>query len=155
MSTKSDFSDAEWKAVTEAPLLITAALFVAGQHGPISMVKESAASAKVITNPGNRGAANALIAEIEPDAQSKESRHDAEHHKGQSIAAIVDACLADLALAAAALFHLAPEDQGSGVAEWFVDIAVAVAKASKGVSDTERDAVGRVATLFELTPPEL
>ncbi len=154
MSTKSDFTDAEWKAVTEAPLLITAALFAAGQHGPISMVKESAASAKVITNPGDRGAANGLIVEIMPDAQSKESRHDAEHHKGQSIAAIVDACLADLAPAAAALAKL-PQDEGSGVAEWFLEIAVAVAKASKGVSDTERDAVGRVATLFKLASPPL
>ncbi len=154
MSTKSDFTDAEWKAVTEAPLLITAALFAAGQHGPISMVKESAASAKVITNPGNRGAASGLIAEIAPDAQSKESRHEAEHHKGQSIAAIVDACLADLAPAAAALAKL-PQDEGAGVAEWYLDIAVAVAKASKGVSETERDAVGRVATLFKLSPPAL
>ncbi len=154
MSTQSDFTDAEWKAVTEAPLLITAALFAAGQHGPISMVKESAASAKVITNPGNRGAANALIAEIEPDAQSKQSRHDAEHHKGQSIAAIVDACLADLGPAAAALAKL-PQDEAAGVAGWYLDIAVAVAKASKGVSDTERDAVDRVATLFKLAPPSL
>ena len=154
MSTKSDFTDAEWKAITEAPLLITAALFAAGQHGPISMVKESAASAKLITNPGNRGAANALIAEIEPDAQSKQSRHDAEHHKGQSIAAIVDACLADLAPAAAALAKL-PQDEASGVAEWYLDIAVAVAQASKGVSATERDAVDRVATLFKLAPPSL
>jgi hypothetical protein len=152
MSTKTDFTDAEWKAVTEAPLLITAAMFAAGQHGPISMVKESAASAKVITHPGNRGAASGLIAEIVPDAQSKESRHDAEHHQGQSIAALVDACLADLAPTAAALGKL-PQDEAAGVAEWYLDIAVAVAEASKGVSDTERDVVGRVAELFHLAPP--
>jgi len=154
MSTKTDFTDAEWKAVTEAPLLITAAMFAAGQHGPISMVKESAASAKVITHPGDRGAASGLIAEIVPEAQSKESRHDAEHHKGQSIAALVDACLADLAPTAAALAKL-PQDEGAGVAEWYLDIAVAVAAASKGVSDTERDVVGRVAELFHLAPPSL
>ena len=154
MSSKSDLTDAEWKAVTEAPLLITAALFAAGQHGPISMVKESAASAKVITHPGNRGAASGLIAEIVPDAQSKQSRHDAEHHKGQSVAAIVDACLADLAPAVAALAKL-PQDEGSGVAEWYLDIAVAVAEASKGVSDAERAAVGQVAELFHLAPPTL
>ena len=154
MSTKTDFTDAEWKAIAEAPLLITAAMFAAGQHGPISMVKESAASAKLIAQPGNRGAATGLIAEIAPDAQSKESRHDAEHHKGADIAAIVDACLADLAPAAAALAKL-PQDEGSGVAEWYLDIAVAVAKASKGVSDTERDAVGRVAGVFKLSPPTI
>jgi hypothetical protein len=154
MSTKTDFTDAEWKAVTEAPLLITAAMFGAGQHGPISMVKESAASAKVITHPGNRGAASGLIAEIMPEAQSKEARHDAEHHKGQSIAAIVDACLADLAPAAAALSRL-PQDEASGVAEWYLDIAVAVARSSKGVSDTERDAVNRVADLFHLAEPTI
>jgi hypothetical protein len=154
MSTKSDFTDAEWKAITEAPLLVTAALFAAGDHGPISMVKESSASAKLIARPGNRGAATGLIAEIAPAAESHESRHDAAHHKGKDLAQVVDACLADLAPAATALAKL-PQDEGSGVAEWYLDIAVAVAQASKGVKDSERAALGRIAELFGLAPPSV
>jgi len=34
MTDKSAFTDDEWKALTEAPLLVTLALFAAGEHGP-------------------------------------------------------------------------------------------------------------------------
>ena len=44
-----------------------------GSHGPISMVKESAASAKAITRPHDHGPANLLISEIAKDAQGKEA----------------------------------------------------------------------------------
>ena len=46
MSDKSVFTDDEWDAISEAPLLISMAMSVVGPHGPISMIKESAASAK-------------------------------------------------------------------------------------------------------------
>src|SRR6476620_3947572 len=51
MTDKSAFTDDEWKALTEAPLLVTLALFAAGEHGPISMVKEASASARTIAHP--------------------------------------------------------------------------------------------------------
>ena len=44
MTDKSAFTDDEWHALTDAPLLVTAAVFAAGEHGPISMVKEASAS---------------------------------------------------------------------------------------------------------------
>ena len=37
MTDKSVFTDEEWHAVTDAPLLITAAIFAVGEHGPISI----------------------------------------------------------------------------------------------------------------------
>ena len=48
MSDKSVFSDEEWAAVTEAPLLISMAMAAVGPHGPISMIKESTAAAKAV-----------------------------------------------------------------------------------------------------------
>jgi hypothetical protein len=39
MTDKSAFTDEEWHALTDAPLLVTAAVFFAGEHGPISMLK--------------------------------------------------------------------------------------------------------------------
>ena len=36
-------------ALTEAPLLVTTAVFIAGEHGPISMIKEASASARAIS----------------------------------------------------------------------------------------------------------
>ena len=41
MTDKSAFTDDEWHALTDAPLLVTAAVFFAGEHGPISMMKEA------------------------------------------------------------------------------------------------------------------
>jgi hypothetical protein len=147
VSSRTDFSDDEWKALTEAPLLVMVTMFAAGQHGPISTVKESAAGARAITQPGSRGAASALIAEIVPEAQSKEARHDAEHHKGPNIDAVIAACIGDLQPAAKALAKL-PADESSGVAAWFIDIAKAVANASKGVSERETQTVDRIAETF-------
>lgn len=147
MTDKSAFSADEWKAVVEAPLLVTAVMFAAGQHGPISMIKESAASARLITTPGDRGAANALIAQIVPEAESKESRHEAAHHDAGNLQALIVKGLADLGPAATALAKL-PADEAAGVGGWLVDIARAVGGASKGVSDLERETIGKIAATF-------
>ena len=71
MTDKSAFTDSEWHALTEAPLLITAAIFFAGEHGPISMMKEASASARSISRPGERGVANELIGQIVAEANSR------------------------------------------------------------------------------------
>ena len=60
MTDKSAFSEDEWHALAEAPLHITLAMVAVGQHGPISMVKEMAASAREMAKPGDRGAATAV-----------------------------------------------------------------------------------------------
>ncbi len=152
MSTKSDFSDDEWIAITEAPLGVTVAMFAAGQHGPISMIKESSAGVHAITRPGDRGPANGLIAEIIPIAESKQARHDTGHPHGTSVEDMVAQCLTRLEPAATALTKL-PADEHAQVGAWLVDIAVAVARASKGVSDVERDTVAKIATAFGATAP--
>jgi hypothetical protein len=153
MAEKADFRDDDWKAIVEAPLLVTVIMFAVGQHGPLSMVKESAASAKAITSPGNRGLASGLIAEIVPEAQSKQARHDADHHKGASLAEVDEAGPTDLTAAAAAL-ATAPVDEAAGVAGWYYDIARAVAGAAKGTSEAETEALGRIAAILgvEATP---
>lgn len=46
MTDRSMFSDDDWHALTDAPLLVTLAIFATGEHGPISMVKEASASAR-------------------------------------------------------------------------------------------------------------
>ena len=44
MTDKTAFTDEEWHALTETPLLISLAMVAAGDHGPISMVKEASAT---------------------------------------------------------------------------------------------------------------
>ena len=112
MTDKSAFTEDEWHALTEAPLLVTLAIFATGEHGPISMVKEAAASARAIAAPGEHGAANALIAEIAAASESKEARHEMKEHRGRSMDEALQRSLADLAPAAAAK-TVKPEEQGA------------------------------------------
>jgi hypothetical protein len=147
VSDKSVFTDAEWEAVSEAPLLISMAMAAVGPHGPISMIKESTASAKAIAMPHDHGSANALIAQIIETAKSKEARKDAKHHKAPTVPAMVDALLADLPAAAKALDKL-PADEAAGVKRWYNDIATAIADAAKGVSDEEQKVIDRIAATF-------
>jgi hypothetical protein len=154
MSGKSDFTDEEWTAVTDAPFEVITIMFLAGAHGPISTIKETSAGAHALAQPGNRGSASGLITEIIPVAEGKQARHDAGHPHGGSITEAVDAGVAKLKPAAAALAKL-QGDEAAQVGGWLVDIGVAVAKAAKGVTDTERDALGKIAGAFGVAAPQL
>jgi hypothetical protein len=147
MTDKSVFTEDEWHALAEAPLLISLAMVAAGEHGPISMVKEASAAARALARPGDHGAANDLIAEIAHDAESREARHDASAHRGKSMEEVIDGALADLQPAAAALAKL-PSDEAAEVREWFVSIARAVAAAAKGVTPAEQATIDRIAAIF-------
>ena len=147
MTDKSAFTEDEWHALAEAPLLISLAMVAAGEHGPISMVKEASATARALAQPGDHGPANDLIAEIAHDAEGREARHDARAHRGKTMEAVIDSALAGLQPAAAALAKL-PSDEAAQVREWFVSIARAVASAAKGVSPAEQATIDKIAALF-------
>ena len=147
MTDKSAFTDDEWKALTEAPLLVTLALFAAGEHGPISMVKEASASARTIAHPPAGGPADELVAEIAKDAEGKEARHNARQHQVANLEQVIEASLADLGGAATALRKL-PDDEAGQVAGWYVDIAQAVAAAAKTVTPTEQETIDKITALF-------
>jgi len=147
MTDKSVFDEAEWHALTEAPLLVTTAVFIAGEHGPISMMKEASASARSIANPGERGVANALIGQIVAEANTKESRAEMKEHRGPTPQAAIEGVLHDLQPAAAALEKL-PPDEAEQVAAWFVAIARAVAQSAKTVNPDEQATIEKLAALF-------
>jgi hypothetical protein len=143
MTDKTFFSDDEWKALSEAPLYVTLAMVAVGEHGPISMVKEAAASARSLAQPGDRGTATELIAAISHDAQSHEARHDTKEHRGKDLDQTVEEAIGQLAAAAAALSKL-PLDEAIEVRSWLVDTATAVGGASKGTSEREQATVDRI-----------
>jgi hypothetical protein len=149
MTDKSAFTDEEWQELTEAPLLVTLALFAAGEHGPISMVKEASASARTIAHPPASGPADELIAEIAKEAEGKEARHNARQHQVANLEQVIEASLADLGGAATALRKL-PNEEAAQVAGWFVDIAKAVAAAAKTVTSAEQETIDKIAALFEI-----
>ena len=149
MTDKSAFTDEEWKALTEAPLLVTLALFAVGEHGPISAVKEAAASARTIAHPPAGGPADELVAEIAEAARGREARHDASQHHVSNLEQVVEACLADLGGAATALRKL-PVGEAAQVGRWYVDIARAVAAAAKTVTPAEQGTIDRITALFDI-----
>lgn len=147
MTDKSFFTDEEWHALTEAPLLVTTAVFLAGEHGPISMVKEASASARAIAQPGEHGAANALIGEIVAEANTKEARAEMKEHRGPTLQVAIEGVLTELAPAAAALRRLPPVEAAE-VAGWFLDIATAVAASAKSVNPDEQATIDKIRAVF-------
>jgi len=151
MTDKSAFTDDEWHALTDAPLMVTMAVFAAGEHGPISMVKEASASARSIAQPGDRGVATDLIAAIAAEADSKEARHDMNQHRSQDLDEAITGALADLEPAAAALRKNTSAMEAAEVAGWLVDIARAVAEAAKTVNPKEQETIEKITALFRVT----
>jgi len=147
MTDKSAFTQDEWHALTEAPLLIAEAVFLVGEHGPISMLKEASASARAITHPGEHQAANALIGEIVAEANTKEARAEAKKHRGPTPEAAIEGMLVELQAAATALKKL-PSDEAEQVAAWFVSIAETIARSAKTVNPSEDATISKIATTF-------
>jgi hypothetical protein len=151
MTDKSVFTEDEWHALTDAPLLVTAAVFFAGEHGPISMMKEASASARAISKPGERGPANELIGQIVAEANTKESRAEMKEHRGATPQAAIESVLHDLQPAVEALKKL-PADEAAQVAAWFLAIAHAVAASAKTVNPDEQATLDKLAALLGVTP---
>jgi hypothetical protein len=151
VTDRSAFTDEQWRALTDAPVDIMLAVALVGDHGPISMMKESAAGAKALMRPAHSGPADLLISQIAPEAKDKQARHDAKAHKGSTPNVVVDALLDDVAAAVAALGTI-PAEESAQVRQWLYEIAVAVASASKGIKDSEQELLDRLAGVLGVTP---
>lgn len=151
MTEKSSFSDDQWHALTDAPVAIMLAVSFVGDHGPISMMKESAAAARLLAQPGSSGPADLLISQIAPAAKDKQARHDATQHKGATVNVVVDGLVTDVQAASDAL-HGIPADEAAQVRQWFYDIAAAVAGAAKGVKPSEQELLDRLAVVLGVSP---
>ena len=125
------------------------AAFAAGEHGPISVMKEATASAPVIARPGDRGAANALIAELAQHAESKEVRHDVKGHQRDDRGD--DRRSARRLAAGSCRAGKLPSDEAVQIGAWLVDIAKAEAEAAKTVNPVEQATIDKIAALFNVT----
>jgi hypothetical protein len=150
VTDRSAFSDEQWHALTDAPVAVMAAVAIVGDHGPISMMKESAAGAKAISRPSASGPADELIAAIVPEAESKQARHDAKQHKGATPNIVVDGLLADVQAASTVLDGI-PAAEAAQVRKWLFDIGTAVAGAAKGVKPGEQELLDRLAAVLGVT----
>jgi hypothetical protein len=143
MTDRSFFSDDEWTALSEAPLHVATAVVAVAEHGPISVLKEASATAKLLTQPGDRGPATELIAAIAQDARGHDARHAAKGDRGGSPEEVVEHAIDELAPATAAMARL-PVDEAVEVRAWLLDLAHAVAAAAKGTNPNEEATIERL-----------
>lgn len=147
MTDRSEFTDEQWRVLTDAPVDIMLAVALVGDHGPISMMKESAAGAKALVRPAHSGPADLLISQIAPEAKDKQARHDAKQHKGSTPNIVVDGLLDDVAAAVAVLAGI-PSEESAQVRQWLYEIGVAVADAAKGIKPAEQELLDRLAAVL-------
>jgi hypothetical protein len=74
MTGKADFTEAEWTRIKRAPFLAGIAISLSDPGGPFELVKETAATLRVITAAGERGE---LVGALSADAaeQARERRN--------------------------------------------------------------------------------
>ena len=71
MTGKADFTEEEWTRLKRAPFVAGMSISLADPGGPIELVKETAATLKVVTEAGDRGElVSALAAEASADAKA-------------------------------------------------------------------------------------
>jgi hypothetical protein len=80
VTTKSDFSEAEWARIVRAPFVAGLAISLADPGGPIEAAKETMATMKFATNPPSR---EQLLAEVALEVQSmvQERQHPLKGYK--------------------------------------------------------------------------
>src|SRR4051812_16093121 len=74
MTGKADFTEEEWARLKRGPFVAGMAISLSDPGGPIELVKETAATVKVVTEPGDRGE---LVSALSTDAAADvKARHN-------------------------------------------------------------------------------
>ena len=87
MTSKSDYSEAEWTRLKRAPFLAGMAISLADPGGPIELVKETAATLKTVRSAAGEGGRGELVDALAQEvvaetAQRKNPLHDFKPAKG-------------------------------------------------------------------------
>src|ERR1700710_2827579 len=64
MSSRTDYTDAEWQRLERAPLVAGLAISLSDPGGPIELTKESSATLKTIIEAAQSGAHGGLVDEV-------------------------------------------------------------------------------------------
>ena len=131
MTTKSDFTEDEWRRIVRAPFVAGMAISLADPGGPIEATKETMATLKTATSPPSREQLLAEVAlEIQAMVQEKQSPLAGYRPTGDGAPAgeqVLEELRAVQALVAA---KAAPEEVAA-FGQWLVAAAQAAAEAAK------------------------
>ncbi len=133
MSSKSDYTDAEWQRLERAPIVAGMAISLSDPGGPIEALKESKATVKTILEAGSTGSFGPLAQEV---AQGVITQITAEHKtpmgdfkpKGALAGAEI---LDELRAVGALLTEKATAEEAEGFRGFIVEAAQRAANAAK------------------------
>jgi hypothetical protein len=133
MTSKADFSEAEWTRLKRAPFLAGMAISLADPGGPIEAVKETAATLKSVLAAADGDAHGAMVQAIAGDV-----REDASHRKtpmagfkpASGATAGVE-ILDELRAIDRLVAGKATDEEAADLREWLVAVAQEAANAAK------------------------
>ena len=130
MTTKSDFSEAEWSQVVRAPFVAGLAISLADPGGPFEAAKESMAAMKSATNPPSR---EPLLADVALDVQAMVQQHHnpLQGYRPNTSEPVGPQVLAELRAVQAIVAAKATPDEAAAFGRWLVATAQAAAEAAK------------------------
>jgi hypothetical protein len=76
MTSKTDFTEAEWERLGRAPLLVGMAITLADPGGPLGAIKESAAALRTVVEAARDGGSGELVQAVAQDVAAKGQRRE-------------------------------------------------------------------------------
>ena len=155
MTTKSDFSEDEWRRIVRAPFVAGLSISLADPGGPIEAAKETMATIRSATNPPSR---EQLLSEVALDIQAEvqAKRHPLKGYKPTKGNAPGEEVLTEIREVQALVAAKATAEETAAFGQWLVATAQAAADAAKDggfmgfgakqVSDGEQAMLDRVRT---------
>jgi hypothetical protein len=132
MTTKADFSDAEWTRLGRAPIVAGMAISLADPGGPIEAFKETHASVKSVLEAAQGGAKGELVESVAKDvaAAARERRNPVADFKPRGALA-GQQILDELSAVNDLVTRKASPEEAAEFRVWLLDAARRTAEAAK------------------------
>lgn len=132
MSTKADYTAAEWSQLRSAPLMAGLVVTAASPSGPIGVIREVFAVGKVLAGVKSHGDANELVKALVADLTAGGSAPTPPGElRGKSPEQVRSLALEQCRQAATAVGRKAKPKEAEGFRRWLLAIAQRVAEAAK------------------------
>jgi hypothetical protein len=76
MTSRADFTDAEWERLGRAPLLVGAAVSIADPGGPFDAIKETTAALQAVVDAAQTGARGPFVQAVAADVAERAQRRE-------------------------------------------------------------------------------
>lgn len=164
MSTRQDYNEAEWKAISSGPLAAGMLITLADASGPIGIAKEAIAVGKAIADSA-AGDAPEVVRSLAESAKTWGGRPAMPHIPRGDREQAKNALIGAINAAVDAVEEKSPAE-AEGYKAWLASVAVRVAHAAKEgggflgmggtpVSAEEQAAVEELAALLNVSAPQI